>query len=140
MHQFDLKNRTAIITGGAQGFGLDIAKRFLKSGAKAIIWDIDEDELKKVVKTENNQNLSYNVVDITNFKKVKETVDEIAKSSNIDILINNAGITGSTASLWDYDVDEWNKIIQINLMFLQTYSWLIGCIISSLTYYLLVNK
>ena len=116
MHQFDLKNRTAIITGGAQGFGLDIAKRFLKSGAKAIIWDIDEDELKKVVKTENNQNLSYNVVDITNFKKVKEIVDEIAKSSNIDILINNAGITGSTASLWDYDVDEWNKIIQINLM------------------------
>jgi len=116
MHQFDLKNRTAIITGGAQGFGLDIAKRFLKSGAKAIIWDIDEDELKKVVKAENNQNLSYNVVDITNFKKVKEIVDEIAKSSNIDILINNAGITGSTASLWDYDVDEWNKIIQINLM------------------------
>ena len=45
MHQFDLNNRTAIITGGAQGFGLDIAKRFLKSGAKAIIWDIDENEL-----------------------------------------------------------------------------------------------
>ena len=42
MHQFDLKNKTAIITGGAQGFGLDIAKRFLNSGAKAIIWDIDE--------------------------------------------------------------------------------------------------
>jgi NAD(P)-dependent dehydrogenase (short-subunit alcohol dehydrogenase family) len=40
MHQFDLKNKTAIITGGAQGFGLDIAKRFLKSGTKAIIWDI----------------------------------------------------------------------------------------------------
>ena len=41
MHKFDLTNRTAIITGGAQGFGLDIAKRFLNSGAKAIIWDID---------------------------------------------------------------------------------------------------
>ena len=50
MHQFDLKNKTAIITGGGQGFGLDIAKRFLNSGAKAIIWDIDEDELKKAVK------------------------------------------------------------------------------------------
>ena len=47
MHQFDLNNRTAIITGGAQGFGLDIAKRFLSSGVKTIIWDIDEDELKK---------------------------------------------------------------------------------------------
>jgi len=116
MHQFDLKNRTAIITGGAQGFGLDIAKRFLNSGSKAIIWDIDEDELKKTTREIDNPNLSYYVVDVTNFKNVKETVDEIAKSSNIDILINNAGITGSTSSLWDYDVDEWNKIIEINLM------------------------
>jgi|TARA_B110000261_G_scaffold51403_1_gene60840 NAD(P)-dependent dehydrogenase (short-subunit alcohol dehydrogenase family) len=116
MHEFDLKNRTAIITGGAQGFGLDIAKRFLNSGAKAIIWDIDEDELKKVSKELSNPNLSYHVVDVSNFKDVKETVDEIIKFSNIDILINNAGITGSTSSLWDYDVDEWSKIIQINLM------------------------
>ena len=116
MHQFDLKNRTAIITGGAQGFGLDIAKRFLKSGAKAIIWDIDGNELKKVIKEVNNPDLSYYVVDVSNYNNVKETVIEIIKSSNIDILINNAGITGSTSSLWNYDVDEWNKIIQINLM------------------------
>jgi len=47
MHQFDLKNRTAIITGGAQGFGFDIAKRFLNSGTKVIIWDSDEKELTK---------------------------------------------------------------------------------------------
>ena len=116
MHQFDLKNKTAIITGGAQGFGLDIAKRFLNSGAKAIIWDIDEDELKKAVKKLDNPNLSYNVVDVSNFKNIDETVNEIVKSSNIDILINNAGITGSTAPLWEYDVDEWNQIVQINLM------------------------
>ena len=116
MHQFDLKNRTAVITGGAQGFGLDIAKRFLNSGAKAIIWDIDEEELKKAIKETNNPNLSYNVVDVSNYKNVKETIIEIEKSSNIDILINNAGITGSTSSLWNYDVDEWNKIVQINLM------------------------
>ena len=116
MHNFDLKNRTAIITGGAQGFGLDIAKRFLNSGAKAIIWDIDENELKKAIKEVNNSNLSYNVVDVSNFNNVKETADELIKSFNIDILINNAGITGSTSSLWDYDVDEWNRIVQINLM------------------------
>ena len=71
MHRFDLKNRTAIVTGGAQGFGLDIVKRFLNSGAKAIIWDIDENELKKVIKTINDPNLSYNVVDVSNFKNVK---------------------------------------------------------------------
>jgi 3-oxoacyl-[acyl-carrier protein] reductase len=116
VHQFDLNNRTAIITGGAQGFGLDIAKRFLNSGVKTIIWDIDESELKKAIQELNNPNLSYNVVDVSDYKNVKETVDEIIKSTNIDILINNAGITGSTSSLWDYDVDEWNKIIQINLM------------------------
>ncbi|MDC3410462.1 SDR family oxidoreductase [Candidatus Pelagibacter ubique] len=116
MHQFDLNNRTAIITGGAQGFGLDIAKRFLSSGVKTIIWDIDENELKKATQEQDNPNLSYKVVDVSNYKNVKETVDEITKSTNIDILINNAGITGSTSSLWDYDVDEWNKIIQINLM------------------------
>ena len=116
MHKFNLKDRTAVITGGAQGFGLDIAKRFLKSGAKAIIWDIDEDELKKAINAVDNPNLSYNVVDVSNFKNVHETVDRIVRSSNIDILINNAGITGSTSSLWDYDVDEWNKIVQVNLM------------------------
>ena len=116
MHQFDLKNKASIVTGGAQGFGLDIAKRFLKSGAKVVIWDIDEDELKKAINAVDNPNLSYNVVDVSKFKNVKETIDEIARSTNIDILINNAGITGSTSSLWDYDVDEWNEIIQINLM------------------------
>jgi 2-dehydro-3-deoxy-L-rhamnonate dehydrogenase (NAD+) len=116
MHQFDLKNKIAIITGGAQGFGLDIARRFLDSGAKAIIWDIDEKQLIKATKELNNPNLSFNVVDVSNFKNVKETVDEIKKSSNIDILINNAGITGSTAALWNYDVNEWSRIVQINLM------------------------
>jgi|TARA_B110000438_G_C15607608_1_gene560797 2-dehydro-3-deoxy-L-rhamnonate dehydrogenase (NAD+) len=116
MHQYDLKDRTAIITGGAQGFGFDIAKRFLQSGAKVIIWDIDSDELSKASKKLNNTNLSFNVVDVSNYVQVSENINEIVKTNKIDILINNAGITGSTSSLWDYDVDEWNKIIQINLL------------------------
>ena len=116
MHKFDLKNRTAIITGGAQGFGLDIAVRFLDSGAKVIIWDIDQDLLLKTHTEINNPNLSYNRVDVSDFQNVEKTVNEITKSTDIDILINNAGITGSTSTLWDYNVDEWNKIIQINLM------------------------
>ena len=117
MNKYDFKNRTAIITGGAQGFGLDIAKQFLNFGSsKVIIWDIDENELKKSLKKINNPNLFYNVVDVSNFDQVNNAVNEIIKSSNIDILINNAGITGSTSSLWDYDVDEWNKIVQVNLM------------------------
>ena len=116
MNQFDLKNRTAIITGGAQGFGFDIAKRFLNSGAKVIIWDIDKNELLKASNELNSTKLSYNIVDVSDYKQVKDTVNEIIKKSNIDILINNAGITGSTESLWNYDVLEWNKIVNINLM------------------------
>ena len=116
MHQFDLKNKTAVITGGAQGFGLDIAKRFLESGAKVIIWDIDEKELLKASKNLNNKKLSFNTVDVSNYENVKHTVNNILKITNIDILINNAGITGSTTPLWEYDVKEWTKIININLM------------------------
>ena len=97
MHKFDLTNRTAVITGGGQGFGLDIAKRFLESGAKAIIWDIDEGLLKSAVKEVNNPNLSYEVVDVSNYKQIEKTVSDITSKSNIDILINNAGITGTTA-------------------------------------------
>ncbi len=115
MHQFDLKNRTAIITGGAQGFGFDIAKKFLNSGANVIIWDIDQNELKKASKDINNSKLSYNIVDVSNFDQVKKTVLEINKIYNIDILINNAGITGPTAELWNYNVEDWTKIIEINL-------------------------
>ncbi len=116
MNDFDFNNRTAIITGGAQGFGLDVAKRFLHSGAKVFIWDVDEDLLKKVVNEINNPNLTYNKVDVSNYKNVETTVNEITLKHNIDILINNAGITGPTASLWDYDVEMWNKIVEINLM------------------------
>ena len=116
MHKFDFKNRTAVVTGGAQGFGLDIAKRFLESGAKVFIWDIDEKLLNSAVDNVNNPNLSHNVVDISNYQDVEKNVVEIISKINIDILINNAGITGPTGPLWEYDVDMWNKIVQINLM------------------------
>ena len=116
MHQFDFKNRTAVVTGGAQGFGLDIAKRFLDSGAKVFIWDIDKKLLKSAVEELKNPNLFYNVVDVSNYKDVEKNVTEITLKSNIDILINNAGITGPTAPVWEYDVEMWNKIVQINLM------------------------
>tara|TARA_B100001029_G_scaffold155338_1_gene140103 strand:+ start:1329 stop:2075 length:747 start_codon:yes stop_codon:yes gene_type:complete len=116
MHKFDFKNRTAVVTGGAQGFGLDVAKRFLVSGAKVFIWDIDEKLLKSVIEEINNPNLEYKVVDVANYKDVEKNISEITTKTNIDILINNAGITGPTGPLWEYDVETWNKIVQINLM------------------------
>ena len=88
MNKYNFKNKTAIITGGAQGFGLDIAKKFLDFGSsKVIIWDIDEKELKKATKEINNENLSYNLVDVSNFEDVYKAVNQIIKTSNIDILI-----------------------------------------------------
>ena len=114
MNNFDLKNKIAIVTGGAQGFGLDIAKKFINSGAEVRIWDNDENELNKVIKKENNENLKYDVVDVTDFESVNKTVKNL-KKSKIDILINNAGITGPTAELWNYSVDDWNKVINVNL-------------------------
>ena len=114
--KFDFKNKTALITGGAQGFGFDIAKRFLNSGAKVIIWDIDSKMIEKAVKKLNNQNLSSNLIDVSNYKEVEDCANEINKKSNIDILINNAGITGPTSTLWEYDVEMWKKVVDINLM------------------------
>ena len=113
---FDFKNRTAIVTGGAQGFGFDISKRLLESGASVIIWDNDPKATEKAIKDLNNPNLSSHVVDVSNYGEVDKTVNEITKNSNIDILINNAGITGPTATLWEYDIEMWKKVVEINLM------------------------
>ena len=114
--KFNFNNKTALITGGAQGFGFDIAKRFLQSGAKVIIWDIDSKMINKAIKDLNNSNLISNIVDVSNFNEVQNSINQIIKDSNIDILINNAGITGPTSSLWEYDLEMWKKVVDINLM------------------------
>ncbi|WP_440928919.1 SDR family NAD(P)-dependent oxidoreductase [Candidatus Pelagibacter sp.] len=113
---FDFKGRTAIVTGGAQGFGLDITKRLIRSGSNVIIWDNDKEMVKKAIEDIKSPNLSFNIVDISNYSKVEECVQEITKQKNIDILINNAGITGPTATLWEYDIEMWKKVVDINLM------------------------
>ena len=113
---FDFKGRTAIVTGGAQGFGFDITKRLIRSGASVIIWDNDQKMVEKAIEDINSLNLSFNIIDISNYSKVEECVQEITKQKNIDILINNAGITGPTATLWEYDIELWKKVVDINLM------------------------
>jgi len=115
MNKFDLKNKSAVITGGAQGFGLDIAKKFLEFGAKVRIWDIDSKELNEAKKKINNPNLDFDVVDVSDYQNVNNTVNKISKNSKIDILINNAGITGPTAELWNYNIEDWKKVLDINL-------------------------
>ena len=71
--------------------------------------------MQNAAKKINNPKLVYNVIDVSNFEKVNNTVIELNKSSNIDILINNAVITGPTAELWNYSINDWNKVVEINL-------------------------
>ncbi len=116
MNNLDLKNRVAIITGGAQGFGLAISKRIVESGGKAIIWDIDENEAKSALKKIASKDLSYKIVDVTNYKNIEKSLKETElEFGKIDIFINNAGITGVNTKAWEYPLDEWKKVIELDL-------------------------
>jgi len=116
MIKFNLKDRVAIVTGGAQGFGFSITERFIQSGAKVIIWDIDENECKKAISKLNSENCLFDIVDVRQIKDIQSKLEEIEKKfGKIDIFINNAGISGKNTSVIDYPIEEWNKVIDLNL-------------------------
>ena len=115
MSKFNLNNRTAIVTGGAQGFGLAMTKRFLDSGASVIIWDLDKMAIDLALKKLNNPSLSSAVIDVTNFNQLCSEVEKVTKNKKIDIFINNAGIAGKNNTVWDYPIDEWKKVLELNL-------------------------
>ena len=116
MIKFDLSNRVAVITGGAQGFGFAIAERFIQSGAKVVIWDIDEQEANKAVEKINSENISYKIVNVCNFEEISKSLKDIETEHNkIDIFVNNAGITGMNKTVAEYPIEEWEKVIQLNL-------------------------
>ena len=116
MINFNLSNRVAIVTGGAQGFGLAITERFIKSGAKVIIWDIDKEKAEIALKKINSKNCFYEIVDVTNFDEIKKILNDIESNhGKIDIFINNAGIAGINTTVAEYPLEEWNKVIDLNL-------------------------
>ena len=116
MIKFNLENRVAIVTGGAQGFGLAITERFIQSGAKVVIWDIDEDEAKKAISKINSKYLIHQIVDVTDFESVSKKLKEVENLlGKIDILVNNAGIAGKNTTVADYPIEEWNRVINLNL-------------------------
>ena len=117
MNQIDLKNRNAVITGGAQGIGLAIAERLLESGASVSIWDRDESLLKETsdsLSTKGNvQPFKMDVIDLESVRNAAEKTKELL--GKIEILICNAGIAGPTAKIWEYPPAEWQKVIDIDL-------------------------
>jgi NAD(P)-dependent dehydrogenase (short-subunit alcohol dehydrogenase family) len=115
MNQIDLKNRAAIVTGGAQGIGLAIVKRMLASGASVRIWDRDQKLLQQTLSALSGP-VSGDAVDVADEKSVAQgTAAALAALGKVDILVNNAGIAGANAPTVDYPVDEWERVIKVNL-------------------------
>jgi len=113
MNEIDLAGRHAVVTGGASGIGLAIAERLVGSGAEITIWDRKEDTARMAAATLGGHAVTVDVSDPEQVARaVAQTVDGAAV---IDILINNAGITGPNAPLWDYPVEAWENVFAVNV-------------------------
>jgi 2-dehydro-3-deoxy-L-rhamnonate dehydrogenase (NAD+) len=116
MNSIDLKGRIAVITGGAQGIGHAVAERFIASGAKAVLWDVDEALLAKA-QAALGAAASTGRVELTDAAAVAAaTAKVLAQHQRIDILVNNAGITGGNAPTWELPPETWRRTIDVNLV------------------------
>ncbi len=118
MNAIDLKNRTAIVTGGARGIGYAIAQRLLGSGAAVALWDMDAAALEKsVAALKSGGRIFAAAVDVTDEASVARATDALIRDTGkIDILVNNAGITGGNAPTWELPPDIWRRVIEVNLV------------------------
>jgi NAD(P)-dependent dehydrogenase (short-subunit alcohol dehydrogenase family) len=118
MNTIDLKNRSAIITGGARGIGFAIAKRMLASGAAVLLWDADAAALDKAAVALKSAGRVHTArVDITDDAVIARAVgDSLRDFGKIDILVNNAGITGGNAPLWELTPEVWRRVVEVNLV------------------------
>ena len=116
MNTIDLKNRVAVITGGAQGIGFAVAERFIASGAKVVLWDINATQLAEA-QAALGAAASTVLVELTDAAAVATaTAKTLAQQTRIDILVNNAGITGGNAPTWELTPDIWRRTIEVNLV------------------------
>jgi 2-dehydro-3-deoxy-L-rhamnonate dehydrogenase (NAD+) len=115
MNDIDLNGQVAVVTGGAQGIGLAIAKRLIVSGARVSLWDMNGDAIERAGQM-LGASASGKTVDITDYAGLIRTHAAVeAEVGPISILVNSAGIAGSNATLEDYDLDEWRRVVEINL-------------------------
>jgi NAD(P)-dependent dehydrogenase (short-subunit alcohol dehydrogenase family) len=111
-----LKNKLAMVTGGAGSIGLEVAKLFLEEGAKVLLVDNNDSALKKAVKHFANDNIKHCSADVSKSKDVVKYVNEAIKTyGKIDIFFNNAGIEGVVKPIVDYPEEEFDKVIAVNI-------------------------
>ena len=115
MNQLDLNGRHAVITGGATGLGFAIAQRVLASGGSVTLWDRDDKALTRAC-GELGAKAGSVQVDVGDHASVVAAVKKtLENNKTIDALVNSAGVAGANAKTWDYDLQEWHKVIQVNL-------------------------
>ena len=116
-NKIDLAGKNAVVTGGAQGIGRAITERFLDSGASIAIWDRDEKLAQQTASELKSRGRVVAVaVDVTKLADVERARDATLKAlGRIDILVNNAGITGPNVTTWEYPVEAWKSVMDINL-------------------------
>ena len=117
MNNIDLKGKRAIVTGAARGIGFAIAERLLQSGATVTLWDIELPSLEKAQADLKSAGKVFSVgVDVTQENSIKRGVElTYEHMGDVEILINNAGITGGNATVWDMGITEWQKVLDIDL-------------------------
>jgi 3-oxoacyl-[acyl-carrier protein] reductase len=118
VNAIDLRGKRAVVTGGAEGFGRAIAERFLRSGAAVSLWDINRD-LVSATPTELSPlgEVQVALADISDHGQVEAAMTQtLQRWPGIDILIANAGLTGPNAPTWEYPVEDWRRVVEVNLV------------------------
>ena len=113
MNSYDFDDQVAVITGGAQGIGYAVAKRMIENGAKVVIWDFDTD-LAQASASELGATALH--CDVSNWDSVQAAAQQTENQlGRIDVLVNSAGVAGANAVVEEYPIQEWNKIMSVNL-------------------------
>jgi 3-oxoacyl-[acyl-carrier protein] reductase len=115
MNQLDFQGRHAVVTGGAAGLGFAIAQRLLASGGTVSLWDRDLAQGRQAAE-KLGAGSTFVQVDVTDVTSVREALQStVRRASRIDALVNSAGITGPNTKVWEYPVDDWKQVIDVNL-------------------------
>ncbi|MCY1532397.1 2-dehydro-3-deoxy-L-rhamnonate dehydrogenase (NAD(+)) [compost metagenome] len=115
MNRLDFEGRHAVVTGGATGLGLGIAQRLVASGGSVTLWDRDEAAAVRAAEVLGAKAFALKV-DVTQQPSVAKAVAAtLAHAPRIDALVNSAGITGPNVKLWDYPVDDWRQVMEVNV-------------------------